>query len=61
MYSFEQMKSIAEQCSYFKPANENVLSSANVAEHGINCTLCVHYDNARCNIMDDILTGMDQT
>lgn len=61
MYSFEQMKAIAEQCSHFQPSNKNILESSQVTEHGINCTMCEHYNNAKCDIMDEILTNMDQT
>ncbi|HBM81405.1 MAG: hypothetical protein QME45_12585 [Clostridiales bacterium] len=59
--SIEQLKSIAMQCDHFTPADNGMLNSSEVEDNGINCTMCVHYDNGKCKIIDTILTSMDQT
>jgi hypothetical protein len=55
------MKAIAEQCEHFSPFDESMVNSQEVTKKGINCTMCRHYDNENCNIIDDILVNMDQT
>lgn len=59
--SLEQMKAIAEQCEHFSPFDESMVNSQEVTKKGINCTMCRHYDNGNCSIIDDILVNMDQT
>jgi len=59
--SIEQMNAIAEQCEYFSPEYKNMSNSKEVIDKGINCTMCLHYDNGKCGIKDEILTSMDQT
>lgn len=61
MDSIEQMKSIAEQCEYFTAKDGIMTNSREVINKGINCTMCVKYDNGHCGIKDEILTSMDQT
>jgi len=59
--SLEQMKAIAEQCQLFSPVDKGALRSHSVLQHGIDCTMCRHYDGGLCEVKDEILINMDQT
>jgi hypothetical protein len=58
--SEEQKKYVAAVCPEYHP--HNFALGNNVADGDtVSCDGCIHWDNGRCVIFDDVLTGIDQT
>lgn len=60
--STEQKQYVAAVCPEYESMMDNLQNSS--IRHGndeISCENCAHWDNGRCEIFDEVLTGIDQT
>jgi len=59
--SEEQKKYVAAVCPEYTPHSSGALSNKINGGDTVSCDSCIHWDNGKCVIFDDVLTGIDQT
>jgi len=59
--SEEQKKYVAAVCPEYHPHTSKALGNNVVDSDTVSCDSCIHWDNGRCVIFDEVLTGIDQT
>ncbi|NMA95398.1 MAG: hypothetical protein GX974_05110 [Clostridiales bacterium] len=58
--SNEQKRYVAAVCPEFESYVALAMRDSSV-ENEVSCDECIHWDDGRCDIFDDILTSIDQT
>jgi len=58
--SNEQKRYVAAVCPEYQPYVE-LSNKSNRLENEISCDGCIHWQDGRCGIFDEVLTGLDQT
>ncbi|NLO81480.1 MAG: hypothetical protein GX094_00225 [Clostridiales bacterium] len=59
--SMEQKRYVASVCPEYRSKMAALSESVDTEEQVISCDGCIHWNNGRCIIFDEVLTGIDQT
>jgi hypothetical protein len=59
--SMEQKRYVASVCPEYRSRVVALSESIAEEEQMISCDGCIHWNNGRCVIFDEVLTGIDQT
>jgi hypothetical protein len=59
--SMEQKKYVASVCPEYRSRMVALNDNVNAQEQIVSCEGCIHWNNGRCVIFDEVLTGIDQT
>jgi hypothetical protein len=59
--SAEQKKYVASVCAEYRSRTAALSNSIEIRDETVSCEGCIHWNNGRCVIFDDVLTGLDQT
>jgi len=58
--SFEQKRYVAAVCPEYSPVNQGFVNKS-VEMEDDSCDICLHWNDGKCVIFDEVLTGLDQT
>lgn len=59
--SMEQKRYVASVCPEYRSRMAALSDSVVGQESIVSCDGCIHWNNGRCVIFDEVLTGIDQT